>query len=347
MAFATEVKEELAHVAARNTCCRRAELSAIAKIDGTLHVVDGEYGFEIASGSAAVARVAVGSLHDLYQLKTRVIPRRSVLRGTANYLVEIEPQAALVQALNELGIIDDRSRVVYGILPRLVRRRCDQAAFLRGAFLAGGFVAHPGANAHLELTSTTDELAQDLGGLLVKMGLSARLSRRRNLFTVYLKGRSHVARFLAIVGAFRGVLALEDAAVLKEVKAEVNRLVNCDTANVAKAVAAAAAQIKAIRELEAAGLLSRLPCALREAAEARLEYPEATLTELGQLMVPRLSKSAVYHRLRRLEAIAGERPAARRRSSVPGRSAGRKASRPPRRAAGRSSGRSQGKGRFA
>lgn len=307
MAFSTEVKDELAHIALTRACCQRAELAAIVKVDGTLHLRDGEYELEVATASAAAARVVVEGLHKLYGLSTQVLARRSLLkRQTNEYLVAIEEQTRLAQALNDLGIIDDRSRIIYGILPRLVRQKCDAVAFLRGAFLAGGFVAHPTTNAHLELTTPTDELAQDLAALAHRLGVEAKLSRRRNLYAVYVKGNEQVARFLATVGAYRALLALEEGAVLKEVRADVNRLVNCDTANVAKAVAAATAQVEAIDALRLAGRLDQLGPALSAVAEARLAHPEASLVELGDLMEPPLSKSAVYHRLRRLEALAAD-----------------------------------------
>lgn len=304
MAFSTEVKDELAHLEVTGTCCRRAELAAIAKVDGTLHLVDGDHALEIACASAAEARRVVAGLHTLYGLTTEISQRRSLLTGSHSYLVSLEPQPKLMQALNDMGVIDDRSSIVYGILPRLVKRKCDAAAFLRGAFLAGGFVARPGANAHLELTTATDELAQDLTGLMARLDMEARLSRRRNLYAVYLKGNSQVARFLATVGAYKAVFAIEDGAVMKEMRANINRLVNCDTANVAKAVAAAADQVEAIKRLRSDGRLETAPRALKEVADVRLEYPEATVAELGEIMDPPLSKSAVYHRLRRLEKLA-------------------------------------------
>jgi cell division protein WhiA len=312
VAFATEAKDELAHLDVARACCRRAELSAIVKVDGTLHLRDGEYSLEVSTASAAVARLTVDSFHRLYGLLTQVVARRSVLKGTNNYLVVVEPQPKLAGALNDLGIVDAEARLIYGIPARTVRGKCDAIAFLRGAFLAGGFVAHPSANAHLEVTTPTDELARDLARLLGRLGLDGKLTKRRNLYAVYLKGNEHVAQFLATVGAYRAVLAVEDGAVLKEVRAGVNRLVNCDTANVSKAVAAAQAQVSAIESLRGSGRLDRLPSALVEVALARLEYPEATLTELGEVMEPRLSKSAVYHRLRRLEYLAKEN------GSVPG-----------------------------
>jgi hypothetical protein len=132
------------------------------------------------------------------------------------------------------------------------------------------------------------------------------VTSRRGSYAVYLKGAEPIVTFLALVGAHRALLRTEDVRILKEMRNDVNRLVNAETANLQKTAAAAAEQVEAVRRLERAGVLESLPPALREIAGLRLEYPLASLRELGELADPPLTKSAVYHRIRRLEELAAE-----------------------------------------
>jgi DNA-binding protein WhiA len=139
-----------------------------------------------------------------------------------------------------------------------------------------------------------------------RFGISARITRRRNLYAVYLKGAEPIVTFLALVGPHRALQRTEDVRVIKSMRNEVNRLVNAETANLQKSAEAAVSQVADVRLIAEARGFERLPRALRELAELRLANPDVSLRELGELADPRLSKSAVYHRIRRLEAMALE-----------------------------------------
>lgn len=305
MSFTGEVKEELSRVESRRQCCLKAELAALVRIEGTLHITGRErFRLEIATETAPVARKAIKLLHGLYDLKTELTVRRSVLHKTNNYLITVVSQPRLPQALNELGILDDKLSVTYGVIPRLVRRDCCAVSYLRGAFLGGGFVADPHGDFHFELTAEGEQMAQDLLKLMGRFGMHAKITQRRGLYAVYLKGAEPIVTFLALVGAHRALLRTEDVRIIKSMRNDVNRLVNAETANLQKSAEAAIAQLEAIRVLEATRGLDSLPPALRELAHLRLGHPEASLRELGQLADPPLSKSAVYHRIRRIEELA-------------------------------------------
>jgi len=175
---------------------------------------------------------------------------------------------------------------------------------LRGAFLGGGFVADPHGDFHFELTAESEQLAEDLVALMARFGIEARLAQRRGTFAVYLKGAEPIVTFLALVGAHRALLRTEDVRIVKSMRNDVNRLVNAEIANQAKTAEAAVGQIEAINLLASVAGLQSLPPALRELAELRLENPDVSLRELGELADPPLSKSAVYHRVRRIEELA-------------------------------------------
>jgi hypothetical protein len=186
----------------------------------------------------------------------------------------------------------------------LVKKDCCAVAYLRGMFLGGGFVADPHGDFHFELTAESEPIANDLVTLMERFDIGARVTSRRGTYAVYLKGAEPIVTFLALVGAHRALLRTEDVRILKEMRNDVNRLVNAETANIQKTATAAAEQVAAVRTLERQRGLDSLPPALREIAYLRLENPDVSLRELGELADPPLSKSAVYHRVRRLEELA-------------------------------------------
>jgi DNA-binding protein WhiA len=307
MSFTSEVKDELSRVVPKRGCCPKAELAALVRVEGTLHVTGVErFRLEVATETAPVARKFIKLLHELYGLKTELTVRRSVLHKTNNYLITIPNQPPLTPALVDLGVLDDTLGIVYGVPSRLTRRDCCAIAYLRGAFLGGGFVADPHGDFHFELTAESEELSRDLVKLMKRFGIEARVTRRRGLYAVYLKGAEPIVTFLALVGAHRALLRTEDVRILKSMRNQVNRLVNAETANLQKSTEAALSQVEDIRSLAEGSGLDRLPPALRELAELRLEHPDVILRELGELADPPLSKSAVYHRIRRLEALAAD-----------------------------------------
>ena len=310
MSFTAEVKDELSRVETTRGCCSKAELAALVRIEGTLNISGPDrYRLEVATETAPVARTVIKLLHGVYGLKTELTVRRSVLHKTNNYLITVPTQPKLSGALSELGILGDQGFSL-GIDPALVRRDCCAIAYLRGAFLGGGFVADPHGDFHFELTAESEQLAEDLVVLMARFDIEARVAKRRGTFAVYLKGAEPIITFLALVGAHRALLRTEDVRIVKSVRNDVNRLVNAEIANQQKTAEAAVGQIQAIEALRATRGLESLPPALRELAQLRLENPDVSLRELGELADPPLSKSAVYHRVRRIEELATERSAA-------------------------------------
>jgi DNA-binding protein WhiA len=306
VSFTAEVKDELSRIEPKRQCCLKAELAALVRIEGTLHITGpNRYRLEIATETAPVARAVIKLLHGVYQLKTELTVRRSVLHKTNNYLITVPSQPKLASALSELGIVGDDGFSI-GIDPKLVKRDCCAISYLRGAFLGGGFVADPHGDFHFELTAETEQLAEDLVGLMGRFDIEARVARRRGTFAVYLKGAEPIVTFLALVGAHRALLRTEDVRIIKSMRNDVNRLVNAEIANQQKTAEAAVTQIESINALSASVGLENLPPALRELAELRLVNPDVSLRELGELADPPLTKSAVYHRVRRIEELAEE-----------------------------------------
>lgn len=305
MSFTTDVKDELARVEPTCNHCEKATLAALVRIEGTLFVSGpGKYRVEIATDSASVGRLIIRLLHSIYQLKTELVVRRSVLHKTPNYLIEIPTQVGLEAALVDMGVILPEGGLNMGIDPELVQKQCCGAAYLRGAFLGSGFISSPKSDFHFEMTVENEELAQGLVRLMAEKGIGAKVMHRRNSYMVYLKSGDAILEFLAFVEAHKSAIALEEERVVKSVRNDVNRMINAELANEQKATKAALSQLLMIRQVLERYEFDGLPPALQDFIRLRVSNPGVSLKELGARANPPLSKSAVNHRLRRLEALA-------------------------------------------
>lgn len=306
MSFNSDVKDELARVAPTCSHCDRALLAALIRIEGTLLISgQGSYRLEVATDAPSVARLSWRLLHEAYNLRTELTTRRSVLHKTPNYLIDVPTQKGLTEALHDMGVLA-QGGLQMGIAPKLVAKQCCAAAYLRGAFLGSGFVSDPRGDFHFEITVESREMADDIVTIMREKGINARAMQRRSSFVVYLKSGEAILEFLAFVGAHQAALRMEDARVVKSVRNDVNRQTNAEMANQMKAASASVDQIFAMRTVLEAYGVEKLPPALREIIRLRVAYPDATLKELGDRANPPLSKSAVYHRIRRIEQMARE-----------------------------------------
>lgn len=299
MSFTAEVKDEISRIVSDNEDCRKAELSALVRIEGHL---SGKYRLELVTEIAPVARIAVRLLHDIYHLKTEITTRRSVLHKTYSYLITVPAQLGLKEALIDLGIVSE-SGLEMGIAPRLVQERRCLVSYLRGAFLGGGFIANPKRDFHFELSCGHESLANGLVALLAQNAIPSKVIQRRNSWIVYIKGAEPIVDFLALVGAHKAVLAIEETRVTKSIRNDENRRVNAELANQAKSIEASLSQMQNIQLLIEENGLDSLPKALQEVALLRLAHPDVSLRELGELAQPPLSKSAINHRIRRIDEL--------------------------------------------
>ena len=303
MSFTAEVKDELSRVEGVCPSCEYAELSALVHVCGTLSFHgSGSYSVRVTTETGAVARTLIRLIHKLFDLETALTVRRSLLHKSRNYLIELGEQDGLEDALVRLGILVPGRGLAQGIAPQLVENDCCLASYLRGVFMAGGFIADPRGDFHLEMAVTGDGYAHGLVDLCARVGVSARLNHRRGAYAVYLKSYDDIERMLFALGATRAAKAVENVRRMKTVKSDVNRRVNAEIANQARAGGAAVDQLALIDAVEREVGLSRLSPALREFCEMRRENPELSLAELGEMHDPPLSKSALYHRVLRLQS---------------------------------------------
>ncbi len=304
MSFTAEVKDELSRVEAPTAACELAQLSALMRVCGTMSFRgSGRYSIRIATETGAVARTVIKLTHKVFDLETSLTVRRSVLHKTRNYLIEIPEQDELAGDLVRLGILVPGRGLATGAPAALLSTRPAREAFVRGAFMAGGFIADPRGDFHLEIAVTGEDFARDLVALIDSFGVSARLNRRRGAYAIYLKSFDDVIALLRAMGARRMARVVEVARAKKSVKNDVNRRVNAEMANQARSTGAAASQLDLIDRAERSVGLAALPPALRAFCVARRAHPELSLAALGEELDPPASKSAMYHRVLRLQEI--------------------------------------------
>ena len=303
--FASDVKNALSRTDEESACCQTAELAALLRMGASM-VTDGEHGLGLrfAADNAAVARRVIRLLHTMDgAIETSVAMERTPQLRRRTYIVNIAAGAAVTPLLTRLGFLEGGT-LRTGTDRTLLRRKCCRAAYLRGAFLGGGSVNRPEASCHLEITTKSAVMGRALHTLLRRLHFPVGLTDRRDTYVVYLKEGDAVMDFLSLIGAEEAAEEIEVARNLKEVRAQVNRLVNVETANLQRAVDAAAEQLSVIEHLAATGQLAMLSADLRETAEARRAYPEISMAELAALC--HISKSGMSHRLRKLRMMAEE-----------------------------------------
>ena len=307
MSFTAEVRDELARCAPTCAYCDLAVLAALVRVCGTLsYAGPGRYRLTVATETGAVARTMIGLTHKILKLKTEFTVRRSVLHKVRNYLIALPDQPDLAKALVLLGILDRNGGLVSGISRHVIQHDCCRLAYIRGCLIAGGFIADPKGDFHLEIAVQGEQFAQDLAALIGEVGVHARVNPRRSAYAVYIKSSTEIRRLLEVVGAARSVAEIEEARAVKSVKNDVNRRVNAELANQSRSAGAAQHQLELIAELSRRGLRGSLPEALEDFCALREANPDLSLRDLGQLADPPLSKSALYHRVSRLERLLAE-----------------------------------------
>ena len=296
--FASDVKNALSRTDAERDCCQTAELAALLRMGASM-VTDGEHGLGLRfeAASAAVARRVIRLLRTMdAAIETSVAMERTPQLRRRKYIVHIAAGEGVTPLLTRLGFLAGGEALRAGTDVQLLRRKCCRAAYLRGAFLGGGSVNRPEAR--------SAAMGRALFALLRRLHFPVGLTDRHDTYVVYLKEGDAVMDFLALIGAEEAAEEIEVARNLKEVRAQVNRLVNVETANLQRAVDAAADQLAAIERLAATGRLANLSEDLRETAEMRRAHPEITMAELAALC--HISKSGMSHRLRKICRAAEE-----------------------------------------
>lgn len=304
MSFASETKKELTQVE-MDECCTRAELSAFIKMNGVLSFSNRQMSLDVQTENAAIARRMYMNMRKLYPYKVELLVRKKMrLKKNNVYICRIREGAKTM--LEDLKITGEGIGFDEGVSEDIVKDDCCRRSYLRGAFLAGGSVNNPETSSyHLEIFSLYQEHSEALVELMNAYGLNAKSIERKKGFIAYLKEAEKISDFLSLIGAHSALLKFEDVRIVRDMRNSVNRLVNCETANLNKTIGAAMRQVENIQYIDQMIGIEGLPDRLQEIARLRVEYQDITLKELGEMVsgAP-ISKSGVNHRLRKIDEIA-------------------------------------------
>lgn len=306
--FSTEVKNELSRVISEDSCCKAAELAALLRMSASMSIGGSRMvGINFSTENAAIARKTLTLLKENTELRTEImVSRGRRLKKNNSYLIRVVPSVEVSELLSSLGIMRGNFGFNAGGDQTLLRKQCCRQAYLRGAFLGGGSVNKPESDYHLEMVTGSYGFSDMLVNILKKLEMPVGITDRKNDYVVYLKEAEAIIDFLSMIGAQEAVTNFEVARNVKDVRNQVNRLVNCETANLQKTVNAAVRQVERIKIIKEKLGFAQLSDNLREVALLRLAYPEANLQELVVANDHKIGKSGMNHRLRRLEQIAVE-----------------------------------------
>lgn len=310
MSFSAKVKREICRYVEMSSEEALAELSAIMKVSGTLAFSGSGLSFKMTTENPASARLVFTLLKEHFNIHSKLMVKKSnSLKKNNIYMVVITEEMGVRDLLDKTGILKDIDGIMslnYRIDNEICSNEEEKKAYIRGAFIGGGSISNPEKTYHLEFVTHSEEYANDLRDLINTFSLNSKVIQRKNSFIIYIKEGEQIVDLLNIIGAHTSLLEVENIRIMKEMRNNVNRLVNCETANLSKTVNAAVRQVESIKLIQEKIGLKRLPQNLREIAELRLNYPDESLKELGEMLDPPVGKSGINHRLRKIEKIAEE-----------------------------------------
>ena len=295
MSFSSEAKAELCRTGFGGGCCARAELYGVLLHCNTFTPQE----VRVITESGDFAERLPGLLDRAFGVRFDRLPGE----GEQKYIFQITEMEKISRMIDAFGF-DSRQSPVLHINFGLLEEECCRAAFLRGAFLAGGSITEPSKRYHLELVTSHAQASRELAALLTDMGRQPRQTARSGCQVTYFKSSGQIEELLTVMGAPRSALELKNTRAEKQLRNGVNRRVNCEAANLDKAVDAAQEQQLAIRRLYELDRVEGLSAQLKETIILRETYPELTLSQLAEEFDPPITKSGLNHRLRKLVELS-------------------------------------------
>lgn len=310
MSFSAETKNELARVISENHCCNITELAALVRLAGSIQIVGyKKLNLKITTELNSIARKIFKLLKQNFGINTTIsVNKNQMLKRNNSYVLMVTSEMGAEKLIKKLGILapGDGFYTLNKVPTHLMQHDECRRAFIRGAFLGGGSISDPGKNYHMEFVTNNEDFAESLKDFINSLGFNFKIVSRKNNYVVYLKESEQISDLLSIIGAHHALLSLQNTKIVKSMRNNVNRIVNCETANLSKTVNAAVRQVENIKFIQETVGISSLPENLQEIARLRIECEDMTLKELGEMLNPPIGKSGVNHRLRKIEEIANK-----------------------------------------
>lgn len=311
MTFSSKIKDELSRTEISDILSAKAETAALVRTMGyvTLKGLN-KIQIEFSTENAAVARRIFKLLKTAFEISTQVsVEKTNRLKKHNNYIIEIDHHLSkdFLQETKVAGNDDFNIMTFdFGVPKSLVLNDACKRAYIKGAFLGCGSINDPEKSYHAEFVNNREEHAKGICSLLEGFDINGKTILRKNYYVTYIKESEQISDLLALMGANNAVLEFENVRAVKETRNQINRVINCETANLDKIVDTSMRQINNIKVLKKYKAIDKLPDHLRELAYLRLKHTNASLKELGEMLNPPLGKSGVNHRLRKIEEIAEE-----------------------------------------
>lgn len=307
MSFSEDIRGELIRTECLWDCCARAELAAALLLSGGISFRGrGRYALCLSTPHNSVSRYYFALIKKHFGISCEIRTAKSARMGESMRFELSFPDGSVPELMERLMLTDEGALFGVRVAPaaELVSRGCCRASFLKSAFLIAGSTSRPEKEYAVFLSAGNEETANAVAALMREYVLNAGVSPRRAQYVAYLKGAEDISTFLTVIGAHAAMMKLENTRIIKQLRNQANRLTNCDSNNIERALRSAQAQIDDIELIDEKLGLETLPSPLLEIARLRLNDPEATLYELGEMCSPPIGKSGVNNRLRRLSDMA-------------------------------------------
>ena len=306
MSFSSEVKEELSKVSNHNNeCCKLAELAGYLITNCNIVKETDKFVLKMTTINPFAIRRVYNAFKKLYDVTPITNIEKEELGKEQLYELVVSNNDDLEKIFkNTLVNIDVNLQIVIDDNGKIKEKECCMKSFLRGVFLGSGSISEPSAGNHLELVITNEQNVNFINSILVKLGISVKVMKRKKAFVLYIKDSNTISDFLKIIGSNKGIISFEQTKVEKEYRNNMNRKINCEVANMDKIAVAASEQLKDIMIIKNAKLFHKLPDNLKQIANLRIKYPEASLDKIGDMLEVKLSRSGVSHRFKKIKEIA-------------------------------------------
>lgn len=309
MTFSSKIKDELSRSEITDKTAARAETAALVRTMGYISFKGfSRMEVEFSTENAAVARRIFKLLKIAFEISTQVsVEKTNRLKKHNNYIIRIEDKLAKQFLLDTRVAQKEDFNIMsfdYGVPDELLTNDMCRRSYIKGSFMGCGSISDPEKSYHAEFVSSREEQSRGICNLLESYGITGKTIYRKNNYVTYIKESEQISDLLALMGANNAVLDFENVRAVKETRNQINRVINCETANLDKIVDTSMRQINSIKVLKKHKAIDKLPDHLRELAYLRLKHSNASLKELGEMLNPPLGKSGVNHRLRKIEEIA-------------------------------------------
>ncbi|MBR6252878.1 MAG: DNA-binding protein WhiA [Clostridia bacterium] len=306
MSFSSDIKDELTKIAVKDDDQRISELIGFIIVNASVTREDGKFLLKMSSESEYTIRRIFSILKSNYNIISKTNVERPKIPGAQNvYHLKVQNSDDLKKIFDEKFFnLNEKLQIVLENKEFILDNEENQKAFLRGVFLGSGSCINPEIRYHLEFTVSNHENALFIKDVIESFDISAKMIKRKKDYTIYLKLAESVSTFLIVIGSNRGTLKFEETRVIKEVRNNINRKSNFENANFDKTLEASLEQIEDIKVIRKSRKFAKLPENLKETARLRLNYKEATLEEIGNMLNPPISRAGVNHRFKKIHEIA-------------------------------------------